>query len=426
MFDYLNILSLIALSISVLLIAKFYKNLFLELNGYLLVLLGYSVFIFLDITKSLVIRYDPRVLKDTTLIITTLYSFLSFILFLIGYHFFNPKIKLRDKQNKDIVFFKINYKKLDFIIKIILFFAILYIFYLKSSTNNYILALSFIQKSAIILSFFAYLKSKKLKYLYATIILTFLSFSESSRRVYINVFIILLIVFLAYLKEQKIEIQKRTKIILSISFIVFFVFLNYLRSEHNFGIGYIPNDKIKNTINYITTLRSIDTFFNTGYTIETVPGNFDYLYGRSYLSLIFGFVPRAIWSEKPLSYSSDIAFRQRTNYPIESVDDWYSVNQYSLSPGFVGEAYANFGIVGVIIISYLFGVFTKYFDSLNYNKSIFANPSILPYLAFYPIFILLLRGDFYAATIFSIQLFIFLKFLLWLVSSKTKIIRKKI
>lgn len=422
----LNILGPLSLFVSLMLLLKFYRNLFIEFSGYLLVLLGFAVFIFLDITKSLAIGYDARVLNDSTLIITALYSFLSFLFFLIGYHFIKPKIKLLDKQNKDISSFRINYKKLDLIITIIVLYAILYVYFLKDSTNNYIQALSSIQKAAIILTLFAYLKSKKHKYIYATIILTFLSFFESSRRIYITIFITALVVFLAYVSKQNIEFRKRTKILLSLSFIVFFVFLNYLRSEHDYGYGYIPGDKIANTINYITTLKSIDTFYNTGYTIETVPSRFKYIYGRSYVSLLFGFVPRAIWSEKPLSYSSDIAFRQRTNFPIESADDWLSVNQYSLSPGFIGEAYANFGILGVILLSYLFGVFTKYFDSKNYNNLIFTNPNNLPYLAFYPIFVLLLRGDFYSATIFSVQLFIFIKILLWLVTTKRKVIRNTI
>lgn len=426
MVNAFNIFGIISLFVSLILLIKFYRNLFVELNGYVLALLGFAVFIFLDITKSSAIGYDPRVLNESTLIITTLYSFLSFLFFLIGYHFIKPKGNSLGKLASNEYNLKLDYKRFDLLLLIVIFYAILYFYSLKDSTNNYIQALSSIQKAAIILTLFAYLKSSKLKYLFATIIITLFSFFESSRRIYITVFMTVVVVFIAYVSKQKLEFKKRAKILLSILFIVFFIFLNYLRSEHNYGYGYIPGDKIANTLNYITTLKSIDTFYNTGYTIETVPYHFNYIYGRSYVSLLFGFIPRAIWSKKPLSYSSDIAFRQRTNFPIESVEDWYSVSQYSLSPGFVGEAYANFGMLGVILLSYLFGVFTRYFDSKNYNNLIFTNPIFLPYLAFYPIFTLLLRGDFYAATIFSIQLFIFLKILLWLVTTKRKVIRKKI
>jgi oligosaccharide repeat unit polymerase len=418
--SYFNFIVIISLFIFLFISFYVYKNIFIQINGYLFVLLGFAVFVFLDIIKSSIIVFDDRMLEEPTEILTVVFFYLSFILFLIGYHSSKFQIlELNTEKSYDSNNFKICPIKLDILIILVILFSPFFIYFFSDSTNNYLLTLAIVPKALLIITLFTYLKYGKKKYLIATIILSLFSLFEVSRRIYVTVFIMALIMILNYVNKKSIEYKRKTKIILTICFVFFFIFLNYLRSEHDFGLGFSPDDKIANTINYIVTLKSIDIFYNTGYTLETVPENFGYLYGTSYLTVLLGFVPRAIWSDKPISYSADLAYRQRTNFIISSTDDWYSVNQYSLSTGFIGEAHANFGYLGIFIFSYLLGFFTKYIDSKNYNRLLFEDAKFLPYISIYPFLVLILRGDFYTASIFPIMLFIWLKILLWLVNLRS-------
>ena len=76
---------------------------------------------------------------------------------------------------------------------------------------------------------------------------------------------------------------------------------------------------------------------------------------------------------------------------------------FSVSPGFVGEAYANGGLVFVVILSLLFGMFVSYYDRhfMFYGLKI----SSLPYFGFLPFFFLVFRGDFYSSITYPLYIF---------------------
>ena len=79
------------------------------------------------------------------------------------------------------------------------------------------------------------------------------------------------------------------------------------------------------------------------------------------------------------------------------------LNRYSLSPGLLGEAYANFGIYGILFIPILLGFMSRKLDLIiqagSHGQSL--NSSL-----FLSAFFLLHRGDTYVATTPSIFLYI--------------------
>jgi oligosaccharide repeat unit polymerase len=82
--------------------------------------------------------------------------------------------------------------------------------------------------------------------------------------------------------------------------------------------------------------------------------NFDdsYFLGATYLDWIFAPIPKVIWSGRP-DHDLGVVVRS-TIYKRRTFSNGYP-------PGMLGEAYLNFGYVGVIIIPFLFGSLMKIF-----------------------------------------------------------------
>ena len=84
--------------------------------------------------------------------------------------------------------------------------------------------------------------------------------------------------------------------------------------------------------------------------VAQVPSRADYLYGESYLGVIFFWLPRAIWPDKPRGagalYSERIL--------------GFEYGATSIPIGAVAEAYWNFSYPGVVIAFLLFGGFHKW------------------------------------------------------------------
>ena len=144
-----------------------------------------------------------------------------------------------------------------------------------------------------------------------------------------------------------------------------------LLEEANKGGGIIT---AFNTLNY-------DAFANIMATMEYV-GAYGMTMGNQLLSAVFFFVPRSVWTNKPVSTGELVG-----DYLIEQYDFTYS----NLSNPMVSEGYINFGIIGVVLAAVFLAVITVKFMSWlasdDYLKKILAY-----YLAIH--FIFLLRGDF--------------------------------
>ncbi|RFA30242.1 hypothetical protein CAI21_06380 [Alkalilimnicola ehrlichii] len=79
-----------------------------------------------------------------------------------------------------------------------------------------------------------------------------------------------------------------------------------------------------------------------------VPHDVPYLYGESYLSIPFVFVPSAVWGAKPEAGGKLNAIRI------------YDQPLTAIPPGAVGEAYWNFSYPGIVLVFLVYGVFLKW------------------------------------------------------------------
>src|SRR5690606_8872815 len=87
-----------------------------------------------------------------------------------------------------------------------------------------------------------------------------------------------------------------------------------------------------------------------------VPEQVGFLYGRSYLSIPFIFIPSAIWGSKPEAGGKLVAIHIYGN-PLTGIP-----------PGAVGEAYWNFSYLGIPIIFAIYGTILRISASIYLNN----------------------------------------------------------
>lgn len=101
-----------------------------------------------------------------------------------------------------------------------------------------------------------------------------------------------------------------------------------------------------------------------------VPEKVDYLWGRTYVSAIAFWIPRAIWSEKPRGVGAHVG---AMIFGGRSTEKDYKGG--GTPPGAVAEAYWNFSILGVVGIFFLYGSYLRWLTNMMMEYE--AQPSVL-------------------------------------------------
>ena len=395
-------------------IAAYLASLFLRdlwsnrVNAYSFAILGYGVFSFLDIAKHYYSGYTSTYIRDSLALNVIALILFSFVVFILSYKgtskATNSRLYRISSSLKNRKIWKAGW--------LILFMLglTMFVYWLNPELheNSYFGIIAYLIKASILFFFYLYLKTRRSIYMLFVLIGCAIGLGDSSRRAYIVVMLPALIIYLQYnfAKYRKIGKALRLKVVLSL--IIIFIFLNMLRADHDFGEGYQKGDPIANTVDYIVTLRSIDTFYNTSFIIDNFPKRFDYYYGWTYLSVPVALVPRSIWPNKPVGLASLLGLMQKVGTQEFSEKKWHAINRFSLSPGFVGEAYANFGIIGVLVVSWFLGFAAKKVDTyvLEFRKR--DSIMLIPLIPALVGFMLVARGDFYSAVLYPVFISLFL------------------
>lgn len=145
--------------------------------------------------------------------------------------------------------------------------------------------------------------------------------------------------------------------------------------------------------------------------VERFPESYNFMYGTTFLYMFVLFIPRRIWPGKPEN-------------PVRDMIE-HSLNRYARVSGTavanIGEFYANFGVLGVIIGMYLFGYGAKCLRNLVYGdrehayKPVEKDAMILYSIMFPLLFQWTARGNFsgnFYMTVFACLPFIIKKALL--------------
>jgi hypothetical protein len=130
--------------------------------------------------------------------------------------------------------------------------------------------------------------------------------------------------------------------------------------------GEALSDPSGNTLrgNLSSTLSRVGLLSQTGDVLEQTPSIVPYQNGRLYSYLLYTWVPRAVWPDKP-SMSEANQFYQ-VAYGITAVED---LDKVSIAVGFLTEAYMNFSWLGVVFIMFLVGVFLDLYRRFFFSKS---------------------------------------------------------
>ncbi len=171
------------------------------------------------------------------------------------------------------------------------------------------------------------------------------------------------------------------------------------------------NLKSFNQFNLNNVGNSINSAFNEGHydSYQMFVNSINYLaengvtWGRQISGTLLFFVPRSLWPNKPIGSGAFVS---------ESM----GMSLDNVSMPIVGEAYINFGILGIILFAFVFGLLCRGFDQ-RYWKKVENNDNGL-LVHFYPVligyFFFMNRGDLMSSFAFIMGLFFAFLTIYWI------------
>lgn len=194
-------------------------------------------------------------------------------------------------------------------------------------------------------------------------------------------------------------ISSRTEILYM--FLGFFILLVFNNKKINYSIfglfiiisvymssfliqnrGLNSNESTENP--FVSSIIANNNFLDvvkTGIIADYSLRNNKYYYGSTYISAIYSLIPRQFWKNKPPVYTGVLV--RKEIMPTAS----YLIGG-AVPPGFVGEAFLNFGYIGLVFLSILWSVFLTYIHS--FVRRINFRENSRDYEPFFLIFLMIL------------------------------------
>ncbi|PTQ89775.1 oligosaccharide repeat unit polymerase [Agitococcus lubricus] len=139
-----------------------------------------------------------------------------------------------------------------------------------------------------------------------------------------------------------------------------FIIMPFISITTRFGLAGLQNIDDKSRDLFI--LKDMDVFNTLVHGVKYM-SNKDYLWGDNTLAVIFFFVPRSIWSDKPILGGLLVG---------DELKYYYEAGTANLSYFFGGDLYMDFGLIGVIFGFWIIGKIYKksqLSSSIIYNKA---------------------------------------------------------
>lgn len=185
---------------------------------------------------------------------------------------------------------------------------------------------------------------KKYFLIYFGLLIVFYSLQGENR---FRVILALLFVLMYYLKTINLKMPPFKYYILGFVFILFSFPLKEVGKAYQETGKINFSEVIQDSFDEFTEGESGDMSFieQSAGMIGAIDIKDKIFYGKTYESIFFFFIPRSLWTEKPIlnQWQHDISITGR---------DFGEMGQISLISG---EAYANFRYIGVFLISFLVG-----------------------------------------------------------------------
>jgi len=379
-----------------------------EYSFYLFAMLGYGVFGFFDVARSLSGEGNGGRTYTLASIAVGAWVLVSAGVFCLGYYSVGKRhLRLQTIQSYEQT-------KLSEVSVAVLALLLGTIFYIQPGlhTNPYFAFIAQAAKAAALVLLYVSLMNRRFRYLLVVAIVFTITTVESSRRAHIAAFIPMFLIVADYYTDNKRSLSKAKQVmavgLLSIALVGY---LLYIRRSHDFGGQLDQTSTVGFITSYATSAKYVDTFNNSVFLFESIPEQFPHLNGSTYFSVLVAPIPRSIWPSKPVSLSSRLGLMQA--FGVSDYDEglWLRSGMFSLSPGLVGEAWANFGALGVLGVSLIFGTLCGWGDHLGRLRQGRVRREVarfLPLLPWYGAALLMLRGDFYTAVNFPLMLSVFI------------------
>ncbi len=117
-------------------------------------------------------------------------------------------------------------------------------------------------------------------------------------------------------------------------------------------------------------------------------------WGKQLFGVLFFFIPRAVWPDKPIGSGAYLAEKMNFSYD-------------NIAMPIMGEAYINFSIVGIVLFAIFFGFICRGLDQVYWMKAKNNDNGLLTH--FYPVligyFFFMNRGDLMSSFAFIVSLF---------------------
>jgi oligosaccharide repeat unit polymerase len=208
---------------------------------------------------------------------------------------------------------------------------------------------------------------------------------------------------LYFLKRHR---QPRLLWIVLIGFAGLLVFAWMQANRYNLATGGAMRYWSFKDITLSTLLAPLESDFSTYRTfysmVQRFPSQYSYMMGTTFLYTFIIFVPRIIWPGKP-------------DNPIRDMIE-HSLNQYARKSGTsvanIGEFYANFGVIGIVLFMYLLGwILAAIKKRVFSNSKPISNDGLIFYAIIYPLlFQWIARGNFsgnFYLTLFAVLPYLF-------------------
>jgi hypothetical protein len=149
----------------------------------------------------------------------------------------------------------------------------------------------------------------------------------------------------------------RAVLAVAVTLVVFYGVATLMRAV-SFGGG-DPDAVLADFREAGSTARNLSTLEDYALCVELYPAEVPHLWGASYVAALLTLVPREYWPQKPVAFSKELAVRKvlTTGEYEYSRELDQSIRFQSYSGTMVGEAWANFGILGVTLVPLLYGYF---------------------------------------------------------------------
>lgn len=370
--------------------------------------LGYGVMVLLDITAATVLRDGSFEYNRALQLEAVLWTYFSVFVMLITYfltkRYFKPK-------PTTITVPKFNLKRFNrVVLPISLLFSFLYLisqllsFQIPETIS--LLFVSYIRALSIILICVGIERQSVWKIILGFLLIFLFSslIDTVSRRAFIVPFFV---VCVYYFDVRNFKYKKSYSQNLRLATLFGFAIIVLGVSMRLTWFKEITSDASSFDIatNYLRNLTFIDTFRSTVRVLEIFPSGRDFVWFESYATALTNYIPREFWPDKPVNLGARLGYY---HWSFDTGYDFFAWSEraYSASAGFVGEAYASFGYVGIFLVSVLVVLIAQLLDTKFKTNKLMLNRRFtinsLHIVIWMPAFLLLGRGSLFDATFFSL------------------------